>query len=602
MLALVNNDLWHSPRFGPLIDSLIVNLNSLRGVWQAAVTYRESVELRAFLLSKPDSSVDADISLFALQQIDAYSASALVREEIRLVLQGIFQSEWPDVEVLAFGSSMNGFGGTASDIDFILRIEPALIQPSQEDFLMLLAALCSSTAAFEVEEVVDSARVPVIKLRHKESNIACDLCINNELPLKNTQLLLAYSRYEQLRQLGYAIKYWAKRRGLNSPQNATLTSYAWVILLIFHFQQLEAVPNLQKNKQDLSASIESLSLADGDSKRCATDASLHELLYRFFSYYSGEGDENFDCHKYAASIRLGCRVERQSKSHNGLSEVADRGDGFRFCIEDPFEDHDLGRVIREPWGQQHILAELQRGKSILKAGGSSCWSLLTAENFEAPEIPYTCRACGELGHLFKECPLNENRCFSCNQPGHTRKECTACAVCKQTGHLKSTCPVALKRKANRESKQPADRRAPAEGKGPKSAERTNHGGGAQVKKDVRAGQKGGQVSESVVAGRGEKVEQAPKKQGTKVKNVPVKESPRVQGQERVMPIQKQSISSDRVEVDHKSSIAAEAHADNSAELDVGARAGAAKKTSRQNRRQQRNQEKELKVKHEQSGA
>jgi hypothetical protein len=45
-----------------------------------------------------------------------------------------------------------------------------------------------------------------------------------------------------------------------------------------------------------------------------------------------------------------------------LSEVASRAEGWRFVIEDPYEDHDLGRVVREPRGQQLVcLISFPRG-------------------------------------------------------------------------------------------------------------------------------------------------------------------------------------------------------------------------------------------------
>ena len=55
--------------------------------------------------------------------------------------------------------------------------------------------------------------------------------------------------------------------------------------------------------------------------------------------------------------------------------------------------------------------------------------------------PKTCRRCGDLGHLIKEC--ESVRCFNCEQSGHRSEECEMpllCSICRSVDHLVYECP------------------------------------------------------------------------------------------------------------------------------------------------------------------
>ncbi|KAK2547889.1 Zinc finger CCHC domain-containing protein 3 [Acropora cervicornis] len=61
--------------------------------------------------------------------------------------------------------------------------------------------------------------------------------------------------------------------------------------------------------------------------------------------------------------------------------------------------------------------------------------------FWYPVQPKTCRRCGDLGHLIKECA--SVRCFNCEQSGHRSEECEMpplCSICWSADHLVHMCP------------------------------------------------------------------------------------------------------------------------------------------------------------------
>ena len=61
--------------------------------------------------------------------------------------------------------------------------------------------------------------------------------------------------------------------------------------------------------------------------------------------------------------------------------------------------------------------------------------------FWYPGQPKTCRRCGDLGHLIKEC--QSVRCFNCEQSGHQSEECvmpSLCSICRSADHMLHECP------------------------------------------------------------------------------------------------------------------------------------------------------------------
>ena len=83
-----------------------------------------------------------------------------------------------------------------------------------------------------------TARIPVIQFIDPVSSLDCDICVNNQLALRNTRLLKSYGLFdERVRLVAYIIKTWSKRRDLNSPERSTLSSYGYLLTLLAHLQR-----------------------------------------------------------------------------------------------------------------------------------------------------------------------------------------------------------------------------------------------------------------------------------------------------------------------------------------------------------------------------
>ena len=64
--------------------------------------------------------------------------------------------------------------------------------------------------------------------------------------------------------------------------------------------------------------------------------------------------------------------------------------------------------------------------------------------FWYPGQPKSCRRCGDLDHLIKDCV--NIRCFNCEQSGHRVEQCPErpmCSICRSTSHPVRNCPYFL---------------------------------------------------------------------------------------------------------------------------------------------------------------
>ncbi|ETV95406.1 hypothetical protein, variant [Aphanomyces invadans] len=241
----------------------------------------------------------------------------------------------------------------------------------------------------------------------------------------NTQLLKRYGELDpRVRPLVFAVKHWAKQRSLNDASNGTLSSYAWIMLVLFFLQARGILPCLSPldevsdtastvaSSDDmstlssptnstssnhastaLSSSTQPITPSSEQQPRAhlgvlsAEKDSVGSLLVAFFQFYAYE----FDYRHNVVSLRCGHALPKLAKWGLGLGT-------WRFSIEDPFDlHHDVGRVIFHPKGQERILNELRRAA-------------------EMSQVP-TCQL-DELCAAQVECT-----CFICDKPGHAPRDC-----------------------------------------------------------------------------------------------------------------------------------------------------------------------------------
>ena len=154
-----------------------------------------------------------------------------------------------------FGSLMNGFGTTGSDIDLAVDLPPGVEAALPggsflEGFHHLRRQL--RRRGYHVWQFISPGRssVPLLRLSAsvpRAPPMRVDLGFNNLISLANTRLLATYAALDdRVAPLGVGIKLWARARGVNEASSNYLSSYAYILLAIFFLQQPSCGPILPR--------------------------------------------------------------------------------------------------------------------------------------------------------------------------------------------------------------------------------------------------------------------------------------------------------------------------------------------------------------------
>ncbi|KAL7536174.1 hypothetical protein ACHAXR_006955, partial [Thalassiosira sp. AJA248-18] len=340
------------------------------------------------------------------------------REKVRATIEHVMSTSGafpPGTKVAVFGSSANGFGSPLSDLDLCLQVPLSAINFTKENGVEAMTKLATKFAEAgmtEVDTVRLTARIPIVKFNvpyngdGEEILVECDLSLQNPLACLNTSLLHAYSKISPSTQvLASIIKRWAKSRDINNPSHHTLSSYGYVIMLIYFLtsrdftkdgyviapenpnQTNPILPNLQwvdptwaqnptgpyreipakpktqhtmvQHPTEANYYVNSYfyrSGLEGLKQFCSNnhnaETSLGAILASFFYYFAYE----FDYKKHVVSLNT-----KHSSPHTER-EVKAEEDGWSLfrhglAIEDPFElFYDVAHVLKAT-NFQHIRKE-----------------------------------------------------------------------------------------------------------------------------------------------------------------------------------------------------------------------------------------------------
>jgi len=218
------------------------------------------------------------------------------------------------------------------------------------------------------------ATTPLIKLTDQESGLEVDFCVNNRLGVRNTLLLLAYSKVDpRVCQLGWLVKDWVGAHSVVGTQDGHLNSYAFMLLVIHYLQQ--CVPAVVPNLQMMAAtSVPVLDRKWGYDDKWDTKflegisslpasrntQSLGELLLGFFHYYG----HVFAWAKHAVCIRL----NRERVTIDKFSLPTPTNDE-QWYVEDPFDlRHNLAAKCTAP-ARQRLLLCFRESHELLRRTG-----------------------------------------------------------------------------------------------------------------------------------------------------------------------------------------------------------------------------------------
>ncbi|CAF1521748.1 unnamed protein product [Adineta ricciae] len=249
------------------------------------------------------------------------------RQDILNYLQTEFRKSYPSCSVHAYGSSLNGFGLRQSDLDICVLLTDNYEELDIGILEKLFQIMRSTPHVFRDVEFVRDTRVPIIRSIHSPLNIEIDVTLHNVFAMENTRLLRVYSMIDsRVPQLGYMVKHLVKICDIGDAKFGTLSSYAYIIMLIHFLQQIQppVLPVLQQRQVWIN-------------KYGPNTLTTGELWIAFLRYYA----DQFDYEKHVVAIR---QIEPLTRDEKGWFHRT-------IAIEDPFIlTHNLAeRLSLQKW-------------------------------------------------------------------------------------------------------------------------------------------------------------------------------------------------------------------------------------------------------------
>ncbi|ELU05930.1 hypothetical protein CAPTEDRAFT_221986, partial [Capitella teleta] len=342
-----------------------------------------------------------------------------LRKTVLHEMEEYVRETFPDAQLSLFGSSVNGFGFKQSDLDICLQFKSTPVKDSQSlncvAIIETLAQILKIHRGFYNVFAITTAKVPIVKFRHRRSQLEGDISLYNTLAQHNTRLLQAYSEIDsRVRVLGYTMKVFAKCCDICDASRGSLSSYAFVLMVIYYLQQCD--PPVLPVLQELYTGKKPEVLVDGwnawflpDIKNLrqkwshygCNNASVSELWNGLLRFYT----EEFNMRDYVISIRQKEPLTKFEKLWNSKC----------ISIEDPFDlDHNLGSGLSRKMNI-FIIKALRNARQLYGTPFEHLpphYKTMQAFLFDAdlltdgaPPNDRGCRICGRIGHFMRDCPV-----------------------------------------------------------------------------------------------------------------------------------------------------------------------------------------------------
>lgn len=250
-----------------------------------------------------------------------------------------------------FGSIKSTFCTKYSDIDATCVWGPSEEEEDKEPqpepqtvLIERLSPLFRDRPQFKVVEEIPSAKVPILRLCFEEK-LDIDLSCQNTSAMRNSRLLRAYAQLNpRVKDLGLAVKLWAKAAGVCGASQSKLSSYTFTLLMVYFMQVHREImlpclsPGLFEDGASEETLAEKLEVA-ASSWTC--QLSLPDLFFRFIGFYTME----FEWGREVAAPRLGQR----RYARDGVFDKLRGRFVQRLHVEDPYVlERNLHCVLGEP--------------------------------------------------------------------------------------------------------------------------------------------------------------------------------------------------------------------------------------------------------------
>ncbi|XP_065560787.1 poly(A) RNA polymerase gld-2 homolog A-like isoform X2 [Artemia franciscana] len=271
----------------------------------------------------------------------------------------------PHYGLYIVGSTFSGFGCKVSDLDMCLIIPP-IFESFNYKFSIIEVlrgikyALDRMPDRYEKIELIDKAKVPILKFCDRESGVYVDLSINCDVGLRNTHLLHSYARDWRVRPLAVIVKLWAKFQGINDARSTTLSSYA-LSLMVIHYLQCGTSPRVLPCLQQMYDRNFHPNVALGRLKPlteyelnrfCSKNQeSIGDLFLGFLDYYANR----FNFRDHCMSVRLGGKIPVKDLNTEWNYDNYYGSEWKFISIEEPFDRSNVGRTVYGLEGFEKIM-------------------------------------------------------------------------------------------------------------------------------------------------------------------------------------------------------------------------------------------------------
>ncbi|TDG47558.1 hypothetical protein AWZ03_005997 [Drosophila navojoa] len=290
------------------------------------------------------------------------------------------------VRIYKFGSRITGIGTRSSDLDVFIDIGNSFhlfehrAGKNTIAKLRVLRGLFVDSNDWRIINVIEQARVPIIKTCHLSSGIECDICLNS-LGFCNTTLLKYIFETQPLAQyMCIFLKTWLERCKLTEQ----ISTYSMALMVIYYLQIRQLLPSIALLQQGESMSAKQFvgpwitnfqqkSLNElGMQQIEVTVPVLKEYLKDFLKFYATFNYErNMVCPYFGKKHTLISRIEDMPKRYvdyaNQNPECALQ---LRkpMVVQDPIQlNHNVTKAVTK-YALQKLIDYCEQTASLLYSG------------------------------------------------------------------------------------------------------------------------------------------------------------------------------------------------------------------------------------------
>lgn len=347
---------------GPiLLENGAINIKAKKG------TKKQIVESQNLPKKLKTMMVDEALDWLrkAVQEANALKNIPQYSELENSILQ-LVKKEYPKAKAYAFGSRVNGMGSKTSDIDVFVDVDNTFntYNESRDDKVKRLrkvrALMQNEKLEWKNMIAIEDARVPILRTFNAALLLDVDISFSNGLGSCNSCLIEYFFNLQPLcNKLCIYLKKWLKLSGLHN----NISTYTFVLMVIFYLQFEKLLPSVQTLQNDISPleigpwmanfaqkSLDELKIPyveDSDQKVMTHLKKFFDLYVRLplkrtiISPYLGNAVDRNDLKKHSKYLERYFKYIEENPN-NGL--VTDKP----FCVQDPLElNHNVAKGIPE---------------------------------------------------------------------------------------------------------------------------------------------------------------------------------------------------------------------------------------------------------------